>query len=85
MATAIICKYFGPTNHRGSRIRVSAHGHKARFLGYSYESRANDGINIADVIDYVCDCFPFTSFDKLNGPFTIDEDTSCFTIKHAGG
>jgi len=85
MSTAIICKYFGPTNYRGSRIRVSAHGHKARFISFDYGARDANGINVKDVIDYACDCFPFTSFDNLNGPFTIDEDTCCFTIQYGEG
>ena len=82
MTTAIICKYFGPTNHRGSRIRVSAHGHKVRFVPYSYESRLNNGIDVADVTAYARQCFPMARIEAMNGPFTIDEDTCCFTIQY---
>ena len=83
MSTAIICKYVGPTNHRGSRIRISAHGHKARFVPFSYESRLNNGVDVEDVTAYARHCFPRVSIHGVNGPFTINEDTCCFTIQYS--
>jgi hypothetical protein len=85
MSTAIICKYFGATNHRGSRIRVSAHGHKARFVPFSYASRLNNGVDVEDVTAYARQCFPYAAIRGMYGPFTIDEDTCCFTIQRGEG
>jgi len=77
---AIQAKYFGPTNHKGSRYRISAHGHKARFVPFDYGCACNSGVDIETIRQYVRDSFPYADADRLTGPHTLDEDTYVFTF-----
>lgn len=49
-------RYYGPTNHRGSRIRVTVGG-ESRFVGFDHAAR-NAHIkavqDVMEVLGYVC-------------------------------
>ena len=47
---AIMAKYYGPTNFKGSRIKVWADGCKPEWHSYRYES--NDGGKADCIIEY---------------------------------
>jgi hypothetical protein len=50
---AIITKYLGPTNHRGSRIRVSAEDCKTITVSWSSELDSEDN-HYAAAYEYAC-------------------------------
>lgn len=80
MTIAIQAKYYGPTNHKGSRYRISAGDHKARFVPFDYGASGHEGIGIETVRDYVRECFPYADADKLTGPHYVKADLYVFTF-----
>ena len=80
MTIAIQAKYCGPTNHKGSRYRISAGDHKARFVPFSYGEAGNTGIDLDAVQNYVRDCFPYADRTKLTGPHYVKADLYVFNF-----
>ncbi len=80
MAIAITVKYYGCTNHRPSRLKVSAHGKKTCF--YSAETFWDTPDSSAAhhaMQRFLSDYFPHWTRDWIEGQ--LDDNTTVFVIR----
>ena len=77
---AIQATYHGPTNTLGSRFKLKARGHKARFSPFEYGTRGCTGITLDAARQYARECFPHADMSDMRGPYFLKADTYVFTL-----
>ncbi len=77
---AIQATYYGPTNTIGSRFKLKARDHKAKFYPFEYNAPGHDGITLDTARQYARECFPHADLSDMRGPYFLKADTYVFTL-----